>query len=90
MDRSAGCTLSESILPDIASQREDMNSSALSDMYRCFILVFGLFLCQTVFFAFFFINVVLYWYKIIFVRFTLLKSSDTSQPSLITILYPIL
>ncbi len=57
MDRSAGCTLCQNwFYRDIASRREDLNSSALSDMYRFFILVFGLFyakvLCR-VFLGFF-------------------------------------
>ncbi len=44
MDRSAGCTLRQSrFYRDIASRREYLKSSALSDMYRFFIRAFDLF-----------------------------------------------
>ncbi len=57
MDRSAGCTLCQNrFYRDIASRREYLNSSALSNMYHFFILAFGLFyakvLCPVFFWAF--------------------------------------
>ncbi len=57
MDRSAGCTLCQNrFYRDIASWREYLNTSALSNMYRFFILAFGLFyakvLCPVFFWAF--------------------------------------